>query len=170
MPWLQKGAQGTTIIATQGSSICSYQIQKLVDGETLDSFASSELKGHKDDIVRFIKHGTQIYSASMDRTVRVWNVVKQKRKCMAVLQGHHRGVYSVDANRDVIVSGSRDQTIKVSLCPYAVYEGGGEGAAGQFGKILVRCTNVQAAWLLKNILCLLAQNRVQNVPAIKNWM
>ncbi len=80
----------------------------------------SELKGHRDDVTGFVKSGTQIYSASMDKTVRVWSVRKSKKKCLAVMQGHQKGVYCVDANRSIIVSGAKDKTIKVCHF-YSIY-------------------------------------------------
>eukprot|EP00794_Sanderia_malayensis_P005188 gene5188-5842_t len=113
MPWLEMCAQDKITIMSQGSEIVSYLSKDLMDEKDIDKYVISSFKGHKDDIVRFVKHGNQIYSASMDKTVRVWSVGKRKSKCLSVLHGHHKGVYCIDADRNIIVSGSRDQTVKV---------------------------------------------------------
>ncbi|KWU43225.1 WD40 repeat-like protein [Rhodotorula sp. JG-1b] len=52
-----------------------------------------------------------VVSASLDNTVRVWNV--EKTQCVRQQFGHLEGVWSVDVDKLRIVSGSHDRTIKI---------------------------------------------------------
>ncbi|GAA5884421.1 hypothetical protein JCM3774_006397 [Rhodotorula dairenensis] len=52
-----------------------------------------------------------VVSASLDNTVRVWNV--EKSQCVRQQFGHLEGVWSVDVDKLRIVSGSHDRTIKI---------------------------------------------------------
>jgi len=52
-----------------------------------------------------------VVSASLDNTVRVWNV--ESGQCVRQQFGHLEGVWSVDVDKLRIVSGSHDRTIKV---------------------------------------------------------
>ncbi|GAA5987684.1 hypothetical protein JCM10908_007171 [Rhodotorula pacifica] len=52
-----------------------------------------------------------VVSASLDNTVRVWNV--EKAQCVRQQFGHLEGVWSVDVDKLRIVSGSHDRTIKI---------------------------------------------------------
>ncbi|TNY21860.1 WD40 repeat-like protein [Rhodotorula diobovata] len=52
-----------------------------------------------------------VVSASLDNTVRVWNV--ESGECVRQQFGHLEGVWSVDVDKLRIVSGSHDRTIKI---------------------------------------------------------
>ncbi|GAA5930956.1 hypothetical protein JCM3775_000762 [Rhodotorula graminis] len=52
-----------------------------------------------------------VVSASLDNTVRVWNV--ESGQCVRQQFGHLEGVWSVDVDKLRIVSGSHDRTIKI---------------------------------------------------------
>ncbi|GAA5911629.1 hypothetical protein JCM6882_008058 [Rhodosporidiobolus microsporus] len=52
-----------------------------------------------------------VVSASLDNTVRVWNV--EQGSCVRQQFGHLEGVWSVDVDKLRIVSGSHDRTIKL---------------------------------------------------------
>ncbi|GAA5857849.1 hypothetical protein JCM8547_006003 [Rhodosporidiobolus lusitaniae] len=52
-----------------------------------------------------------VVSASLDNTVRVWNV--EQATCVRQQFGHLEGVWSVDVDKLRIVSGSHDRTIKL---------------------------------------------------------
>ncbi|GAA6014085.1 hypothetical protein JCM8202_005139 [Rhodotorula sphaerocarpa] len=52
-----------------------------------------------------------VVTASLDNTVRVWNV--EKAQCVRQQFGHLEGVWSVDVDKLRIVSGSHDRTIKI---------------------------------------------------------
>eukprot|EP00112_Aurelia_sp_Birch-Aquarium-sp1_P006495 Seg1716.18 transcript_id=Seg1716.18/GoldUCD/mRNA.D3Y31 product="F-box/WD repeat-containing protein 4" protein_id=Seg1716.18/GoldUCD/D3Y31 len=112
MPWLQMNSQEDILMTSQGTEICSYSIPKLSKIHGNQEQCLSRLRGHTDDVVRFIKHGSYVYSASLDKTVRIW-AVGRKSRCMGVLHGHSNGVYCVDAERNVVISGSRDCTLKI---------------------------------------------------------
>jgi WD40 repeat protein len=72
-------------------------------------------RGHTEGIlsVAFSPGGRRIASASMDRTIRVWDVAAGE--CQAVLQGHTGDVFSAVFHPDGtrIASSSRDRTIRL---------------------------------------------------------
>jgi hypothetical protein len=57
-------------------------------------------------------HGHRLFSASADKTIRVWDV--DSRRCEHVLEDHTRPVLSLAINGNRLYSGSYDFTIKVS--------------------------------------------------------
>ena len=109
MPWICLGAlQG--LFSSQGADLVVYQNNKRT--KTLSLWQQQMvLRGHQEDICRFVVCGNHLISSSMDRTVRIWSL--QNGKCEAILHGHSDGVYDVDGWGDIIVSGSRDKTVKV---------------------------------------------------------
>lgn len=56
-----------------------------------------------------------VVSASLDNTIRVWDV--EKAQCMRTGFGHLEGVWDVDVDKLRIVSASHDRTLKVSDSP-----------------------------------------------------
>ena len=112
MPWLQISCQGTILMASQGSEILSLSSSRLIDYQNIERSVLSKLKGHTNDVTRFAKSGNYVYSASVDQSVCVW-IVGRKPRCLAKMLGHSKGVNCVQANKDIVVSGSRDQTLKV---------------------------------------------------------
>lgn len=73
------------------------------------------LSGHKQSVthVAFSRNGSQVASASADKTIRVWNA--RTGQCDAVMQDHVASVSSVawSPNGDRLVSGSWDTTLRV---------------------------------------------------------
>jgi WD40 repeat protein len=73
------------------------------------------LEGHTDVISRLYltPDGQKAVSASMDKTLRIWNI--KNGECLKVLKGHTSSVraLSVSLDRKIIVSGSDDGTIKL---------------------------------------------------------
>ncbi|KAK7266011.1 hypothetical protein RIF29_18650 [Crotalaria pallida] len=64
--------------------------------------------------VCWIKEDTQILTASVDHTMKVWDV--QEKKCIGMLIGHSGSVKSMSShptNADIIVSGSRDGSFRL---------------------------------------------------------
>ncbi|OQE24110.1 hypothetical protein PENFLA_c010G00975 [Penicillium flavigenum] len=91
------------------------------------------LEGHEGGVWAMEYHGNTLVSASTDRTIRVWDIVKAK--CTHVFQGHTSTVrcmkillpVQIDQHSDgtpvmmpeqpLIISGSRDSTLRVWKLP-----------------------------------------------------
>ena len=68
-------------------------------------------QGH-DEIVWAVEvSGRQLFSASADKTIRVWDI--ESRRCERVLEDHSRPVLSLATSNGMLFSGSYDYTIKV---------------------------------------------------------
>lgn len=71
----------------------------------------SVVQGH-DEIVWAVEvHGQRLFSASADKTIRVWDVAS--RRCEKVLEDHSRPVLSLAISNNRLYSGSYDYNIKV---------------------------------------------------------
>ena len=69
------------------------------------------LQGH-DEIVWAVEvAGHRLFSASADKTIRVWDI--ESRRCERVLEDHSRPVLSLACSDGKLFSGSYDYTIKV---------------------------------------------------------
>lgn len=68
-----------------------------------------------DDVARFVVKKDRLVSACMGKTVTVWNIKDKPYSKRTTFQGHTMPVYCVDILGDVILSGSRDRSIKVHL-------------------------------------------------------
>ena len=67
-------------------------------------------------------HGGRLFSASADKTIRVWNV--ESRRCEQVMEDHTRPVLSLAISNGKIYSGSYDYSIKVCvLAPHGAVWG-----------------------------------------------
>ena len=109
MPWIWLGTS-QTLFSSQGSDLIVYQNNKHT--KTLSLWQQQMVfRGHQQDISRFVVCGSQLISSSMDKTIRIWNLLSGK--CNAVLHGHADDVSDVDGWGDIVVSGSRDKTVKV---------------------------------------------------------
>ena len=73
------------------------------------------MEGHSEWVysAQFSPDGTNIVSASWDKTVRVWSVATGE--CVQTLEGHSDGVFSAQFSPDGtnIVSASGDKTVRV---------------------------------------------------------
>lgn len=67
--------------------------------------------GH-DEIVWALEHRAgRVFSASADKTVRVW--CPHEKRCLHVLEGHSRPVLSLASTQDALFSGSYDNSVRV---------------------------------------------------------
>lgn len=55
-----------------------------------------------------------VVSGAGDGFVKVWS--PQAKACLRTLQGHHGSVLTLIAGDGVVISGSRDSTVKVGAC------------------------------------------------------
>lgn len=69
------------------------------------------LQGHEEIVWAVEVHGRRLFSASADKTIRVWNI--DSRRCEYVLEDHARPVLSLATSNGKLYSGSYDFTIKV---------------------------------------------------------
>ena len=76
--------------------------------------SSPHAQGH-DEIVWAVEvSGHRLFSASADKTIRVWDI--ESRRCERVLEDHSRPVLSLACADGKLFSGSYDYTIKVQTC------------------------------------------------------
>ena len=109
MPWIQLGRSQQLYIA-KAADIVLYQSSKHNKGQSPWQPVKT-FSGHHGDVSKFVISGGQLVTCSMDNSVRTWNL--QTGKCDGLCLGHEGDVHSVDCFDDVIVTGSRDKTIKV---------------------------------------------------------
>ncbi|KAI5296317.1 ER membrane complex subunit 3 [Ascosphaera acerosa] len=76
-----------------------------------------QLRGHTAAVNALQLHGTQLTSASGDRTIRVWDL--PSGRCLRVYRGHTKGIACVQAGSRAIVSGSNDATVRIFACDAA---------------------------------------------------
>ena len=111
MPWIQLGRPHQLYVA-EAADVILYQSSKRNKGQSSWQPVKT-LSGHHGDVCKFVIIGGQLVTCSMDNSVRTWNL--QTSKCDGLFLGHASDVHSVDCFDDVIVSGSRDKTVKVLL-------------------------------------------------------
>lgn len=71
------------------------------------------LTSHKGRIYSLLIRGDRMFSASSDRTIKVWNL--ETLECISTLSGHTDGVNTMVSLNEgtALASGSHDKTIKV---------------------------------------------------------
>ena len=112
MPWIQLGRHRELFVA-QAADVILYQIRKHNKGGHFSWKPLMTFGGHQGDISKFVITGGQLLTCGMDKSVRTWNL--ETGICNGLYLGHTGQVHSVDCFREVIVSGSRDKTIKVCM-------------------------------------------------------
>ena len=110
MPWIQHGRFRELYVA-QATDVILYKSIKYND--LLSWQPVRTYSGHHGDICKFVVRNGQLVSSSMDNSIRSWDL--QTGKCKDIFRGHSSDVNSVDCFDDVIVSGSKDKTVKVGL-------------------------------------------------------
>lgn len=81
------------------------------DEEDADIDDGNIADGHDEIVWAIQKHGRRFFSASADRSVRVWDAVEGR--CMHVLEGHARPVLALAACDTFLFSGSYDHSVRV---------------------------------------------------------
>ena len=67
-------------------------------------------EGHKEYVSCLTVWNNHLWSASYDKTIRVWNF---EGECLRILKGHTDWVRCLTSWRDFLISGSNDLTIRV---------------------------------------------------------
>lgn len=83
------------------------------------------LKGHQGDVCCFAVKSGRLVSCGMDKMLRLWDL--GTGCCEGVFFGHTDCINSVDYRGDIIVSGSRDKSVKVLVFPLFTVMGVGNG-------------------------------------------
>jgi WD40 repeat protein len=102
---------------------------------------SSCSQGH-DEIVWAVEvAGHRLFSASADKTIRVWDI--ESRRCERVLEDHTRPVLSLACADGKLFSGSYDYSIKVGSAVHPALS-----LQGQAGYRSVACERISVLRLL----------------------
>lgn len=110
MPWIQLGRPQQLYVA-QGTDVVLYQLNKRPKGQSPWQ-PLMKLSDHQGDVSKFVIIGGQLVTCSVDKSIRTWNL--KTGLCDGLYLGHDGDVHSVDCFGEVIVSGSRDKTVKVN--------------------------------------------------------
>ncbi len=76
---------------------------------------SVTLEGHTDGVT-CLSHSVEykkVFSGSLDRTIRVWDLSFHEPLCDGELKGHRGGITGLACSKNRLVSGSTDMTLKV---------------------------------------------------------
>lgn len=82
------------------------------DTRNPDGSCVGVLRAHTGAVLDLKLRGNRIASASMDKTVRMWDIREMKAP-LATLEGHSAEVHCVDFRDRMVLSGSRDTSLKV---------------------------------------------------------
>ena len=95
------------------------QIFSIVTGQKICTLMDDSIPKSSGDLyirtVCFSPDSHLLATGAEDRIIRIWDI--GKRSMRASLKGHEQDIYSLDWSSDgrIIVSGSGDKTVKVSL-------------------------------------------------------
>ncbi|XP_019737758.1 F-box/WD repeat-containing protein 4 isoform X2 [Hippocampus comes] len=114
LPWIQ--LDGDTLFLSQAAEIRSYPLRhgcKKIRYNPVKVYS-----GHQADVCRFVLTDSHLISGGSDGKILVHN---RRSDSTMKLFGHNQEVNCIDSRNELIVSGSRDQTIKIwtlaSSCP-----------------------------------------------------
>ena len=111
IPWIQLGSSRQLYVA-RGTDVVLYQNSKRPKGQSPWQ-PSMTFSDHQGDISKFVIIGGQLVTCSVDKSIRTWNL--KTGICCGLYVGHSSDVHSVDCFGEVVVSGSRDKTVKVHI-------------------------------------------------------
>lgn len=117
MPWIQLGRPQQLFVA-QAADVILYQKSKRTKSQSswqpLMTFSD-----HQGDVSNFLITEGQLVTCGMDKSIRTWSL--KTGLCDGLYLGHSSDVHSVDCFGEVIVTGSRDKTVKVQ-CPNLCFD------------------------------------------------
>ena len=112
MPWIQLGRSKQLFVA-QAADVIVYQNNRKRKTKQSSWEPIKTFRGHHGDVSKFVIAGDQLVTCSVDNSVCTWSL--QTAECNGLFHGHTGDVHSVDCFDDVIVTGSRDKTVKVMI-------------------------------------------------------
>ena len=68
----------------------------------------------RDDVERFVFKNNQVLCGGIGKTVKLWWLKNNSFGNMASFNGHNHRIFCVDISDDLVFSGSKDCTVKVS--------------------------------------------------------
>ena len=90
----------------------------IFDGDTSMYFVGdeegshgNEMHGHTRQVTCLQFYGDCVYSGSVDKTVRIWNI--NSRSCVATLKGHYATVWSIAVDHEKIITGAADNDMRI---------------------------------------------------------
>lgn len=107
MPWLQ--LERDALWYSKGAAILKFA--RLADGSVSDSPVKT-LRGHADDVGRFVCKEGLVVSGANDGSVCIWTA-SQGLFLHCRWRCNHKAINSVDYTKAIVVTGSRDRTVKV---------------------------------------------------------
>jgi len=117
MPWIRLGRPQQLFVA-QAADVILYQKSKRAKSQSswqpLMTFSD-----HQGDVSKFVIIDGHLVSCGMDKSIRTWSL--KTGLCDGLYLGHSSDVHSVDGFGEVIVTGSRDKTVKVQ-CPNLCFD------------------------------------------------
>jgi len=117
MPWIQLGRPQQLFVA-QAADVILYQKSKRVKNQSLWQ-PLMMFSDHQGDVSKFAIIEGQLVTCGMDKSIRTWSL--KTGLCDGLYLGHFSDVHSVDGFGEVIVTGSRDKTVKVQ-CPNLCFD------------------------------------------------
>merc|ERR1719330_1819028 len=102
-------AEGPSSLLVSGSKDRTVRVW---DTRTPNSHCVNVLRAHTGAVLDLKLRGNRLVSASMDKTVRMWDI-RQPQVPISTFEGHSGEVHCVDFRDRMVLSGSRDTSLKV---------------------------------------------------------
>jgi len=102
-------ADGPSSLLVSGSKDRTVRVW---DTRVPEKICVSTLRAHTGAVLDLKVRGNRIVSASMDKTVRMWDI-RETKAPLATFEGHSAEVHCVDFRDRMVLSGSRDTSLKV---------------------------------------------------------
>ncbi|CAL1577722.1 unnamed protein product [Knipowitschia caucasica] len=106
LPWLQM--DGDVLFLSQAAEIRAHSVRQ--NGKRILSQPFQSYSGHHGDVCRFVLNNSYLISSGSDGTI----VVHSRRSgSQTKLPGHSQEINCLDSRGELIISGSRDTTVKI---------------------------------------------------------